>query len=172
MTGSTSGVPARARWVVEQLPIEPGHSVLEVGGSPGAAASLVCARLDTGRMLVVERSAVGARRTIARNSEHVHAGRLEVQHTELADLEGHQGRFDLAFSLNVNLFWTSPATRELEVLRRVLRPGGLLVVAYGSEVPSGVDRPLQCAEQHLLAAGFEQVRRIDGDDAAAVSAWL
>jgi hypothetical protein len=172
MGGQRDRAPDRIRWLVDELPLRADHRVLEVGGAPGVAAALVCPVLDAGSMLVVERSTAGVRRIVDRNAEHVRSGRLEVRHAELADLApGSEGAapegFDLAFAVNVNVFWTGPAAGELEVLAALLRPGAPLFVAYGAEVPSGVDRPVGRAEQHLRAAGFEGVHRRSGKAGAA-----
>jgi hypothetical protein len=176
MGGQRDRVPDRIRWVVDELPLRADHRVLEVGGAPGVAAALVCASLDAGRMLVVERSAAGVRRIVERNAEHVRSGRLEVRHAALAELAPEPDGaapagaapdgFDLAFAVDVNVFWTGTADRELRLLAALLRPGAPLFVAYGAEVPSGVDRPVVLAEQHLRAAGFEDVHRRSGEAGA------
>jgi hypothetical protein len=54
-------VPERIRWAFETLAIEPDDRLLEIGGGPGVAASLVCERLDRGSLLLIDRSANGDR---------------------------------------------------------------------------------------------------------------
>jgi hypothetical protein len=43
--------------------------------------------------------------------------------------------FDKVFAVNVNVFWTSAADKELDLVRRCLRPGGTLYLCY--EAPGG-----------------------------------
>jgi SAM-dependent methyltransferase len=74
---------------------------------------------------------VAIERSTRRNQPYVDAGRLELRRCTLAGLEVPDGSFDVAFSVNVNLFWTGPAQPELDVLHRALRPGGRLHVLYG-----------------------------------------
>jgi SAM-dependent methyltransferase len=124
-------VPERVRWAVDQLPLRPGRRVLEVGCGSGAAAGLVCARTGGGHVLALDRSATAVTRTVERNLGAVRAGVLTVRQVALAELSVPAASFDVAFAVDVNLFWTTPADAELSVLRQALAPGGTLLVAYG-----------------------------------------
>jgi SAM-dependent methyltransferase len=128
------GVPERIRWAIETLDIEEADRVLEIGGGPGVAASIICERLDTGRMVLIDRSATAIERTRRRNAEHVSSGLLELETVALGDFEPGDSRFDKAFAVNVNVFWTGPATEELARVREALAPGGTLFLFY--ETPS------------------------------------
>jgi SAM-dependent methyltransferase len=130
----TRGIPERIRWAVETLAAGGADRVLEIGGGPGVAASLICERLDSGRMLLIDRSATAIERTRGRNPEHVASGRLALETVALGDFEPGDRRFDKAFAVNVNVFWTSPATEELARVREALAPGGTLFLFY--ETPS------------------------------------
>jgi hypothetical protein len=46
-------IPGRIRWAVETLAVEPGDRLLEIEGGPRLAASLVCERLDRGKVFAV-----------------------------------------------------------------------------------------------------------------------
>jgi SAM-dependent methyltransferase len=138
-------VPERIGWAVELLDVAPRDRILELGCGPGVAARLVCDRLDgldgDGRLTAIDRSAVAVQRARERNAEHVTAGRLVVEQVELAKLEGEPDRFDKAFAVNVNVFWTSPADAECAVLTRALRPGGTLLLVYAGPPPAAGARP-------------------------------
>jgi cyclopropane fatty-acyl-phospholipid synthase-like methyltransferase len=98
------------------------------------AASIVCERLETGRMLLIDRSATAIERTRRRNAEHVSSGRLELETVDLRDFEARGRRFDKVFAVNVNIFWTTRATDELARVREALAPGSRLFLFY--ETPS------------------------------------
>ncbi|HWM02058.1 MAG TPA: class I SAM-dependent methyltransferase [Actinophytocola sp.] len=148
-------VPDRIRWAVEVVDPAPAQDILEVGCGPGVAAALVCERLTTGRMLAVDRSPVAVARTLARNATHVESGRLAVRQSELDTLDVSSVA-DKAFTVNVNVFWTRDAGRELAALRHALRVGGRLYVLYGGG-PTGADRVTPVIGAALAAHGFTDV---------------
>jgi cyclopropane fatty-acyl-phospholipid synthase-like methyltransferase len=127
-------IPERIRWAVEALAVEPGDRLLEIGGGPGVAASLVCQRLDYGTLLLIDRSPTAIERTRRRNAEHVASGRLALETVNVASFDPGEARFDKVFAVNVNVFWTTPATEELARIRRALDHEGRLFLFY--ETPS------------------------------------
>jgi SAM-dependent methyltransferase len=169
---SGSGVPERLRWAVRLLDPQPGERILEVGCGPGVAAALVCARLTGGLLVATDRSATAVERTSRRNAGHVDAGRLVVVQAALADLPAPDepfARIDKAFCVNVNLFWTGPAERELAVLRRALRPGGTLHVLFGAGGPTSGERVLSPVSAALREHGFTDVSAVEDEDGLGVS---
>ena len=148
-------IPDRVRWAVEQLRLQSDHRVLEIGGGPGAAAELICPRLNRGWLLGLDRSAVAIERTRRRSQAHLDSGRLRLQHAELRDLDVPAGSVDVAFSLNVNLFWTGSADVELGRLFHALAPGGRLLIMYGPG-PAGSDhqRVLTRVQDAVAASPF------------------
>jgi cyclopropane fatty-acyl-phospholipid synthase-like methyltransferase len=136
-------IPDRICWAVETLAVEPSDRLLEIGGGPGVAASLVCERLNRGRLLLIDRSATAIDRTRSRNREHVASGRLKLETVDLGDFEPGEARFDKVFAINVNVFWTTPAREELARIREALEHDGRLFLFY--ETPG--------AEQARQASG-------------------
>jgi len=125
-----AGPPARLQWAVQLLEVAPDDQVLEIGCGPGVAVALVCERLTSGRITAVDRSATAVERTTRRNEAHIASGRAVVEHCAVADLGGRRGRFDKIFAVNVNLFWVRPADTEIDLMRRLLRPDGVLRLFY------------------------------------------
>jgi SAM-dependent methyltransferase len=166
-------VPDRIAWAVELLDPAPGDRILEFGCGPGVAAHLVANRLDGGHLTAIDRSATAVERARARNADHLAAGRLTVEQVDLAGFRGEPARFDKAFAVNVNVFWTSPADPECRVLARVLRPGGLLLLVYGGPSPGDPrdvgGRVASTLEPHGFAA---QVVRHPGGALLAIAARL
>ncbi|HKX67761.1 MAG TPA: class I SAM-dependent methyltransferase [Intrasporangium sp.] len=158
-------VPPRFAAAVALLNVKPGDTVLEVGGGTGISAALICSRLDGGRLdggrlIALDRSATATARTVDRNRDHVADDRLEALTAALRDLDGHDDTVDRALALNVNAFWTGPADAELEVLRRVLRPGGFVVLAWTRNGPQPGSRIVEAARDGLARHRFTDIEAI------------
>lgn len=125
-------VPERARWAVELLAVQPADDILEIGSGPGHAIALVCARLSTGTITAIDRSAIAVARARARNAACIAAGRARIETQTLTDADVGR-RFAKIFAINVNAFWTAPAP-SLAALGRLLNDRGRTYLVY--EPPS------------------------------------
>ena len=149
-------VPERIRWAVETLAVEPGDRLLEIGGGPGVAASLVCERLEGGSLRLIDRSATAIERTRRRNEDHVAAGRLALETVDLASFDPGKARFDKVFAINVNVFWTTPATEELARIRTALGEDGRVFLFYETPSPARARQAIGRAGDALGANGFRE----------------
>jgi trans-aconitate methyltransferase len=133
----SGAVPERLKAAVEILDLRPDDAVMEIGCGRGVAAALICERLTQGRLLAIDRSATAVAAARECNADAVAAGRADFRHTALADVvPAGPGTYAKILAVNVNLFWTGPATRELAIVAQLLRPGGQLVLCF--EPPPGV----------------------------------
>ncbi|GIF74311.1 SAM-dependent methyltransferase [Asanoa siamensis] len=148
----------RIRWSVEQVDPGPGEQILEIGCGGGTAAALVCARFEAvgGGLTAIDRSATAVKKTLARNASCVAAGRLTVVQAAFTSGEvGGLGPFDKIFSINVNLFWTTPAREEIALLRRLLVPGGTMFACWGrGPTPGRSDEIAARTAARFTDAGF------------------
>jgi SAM-dependent methyltransferase len=145
----------RLLWAVDVLDVQPGDRVLEVGCGHGVAASLVCERLDGGRLTAIDRSAKMIDMAVRRNEEHVAAGRaaFETVALERADLGAE--RFDKVFGVHVAALWRSD--EALAVVREHLAPGGALYVfsqAPGWKRAADARGPVEQVAAALRGRGF------------------
>jgi len=134
-------VTDRLRAVVDGLGVGPGDRVLEIGCGHGIAATLVCERLDGGRLTAVDRSPKMIEAARRRNAAYVEAGTAEFLVARLEDLDLGERRFDTIFAVRVGLFHREPE-RARALAERWLAPGGTLHVAYDSAIsrPSAAER--------------------------------
>ncbi len=119
----------RLRAVVERLALRPADRVLEIGCGHGVAATLVCERLDGGRLTAIDRSPKMIEAARRRNAAHVAAGRAEFLVAALEDLDLGERRFDLVFAVRVGLFDREPE-RARALAARWLAPGGRIVATF------------------------------------------
>jgi precorrin-6B methylase 2 len=114
-------VSPRLLAVVNALPLKPYSRVLEIGCGPGAAAREVAARLDTGHILAVDRSATAIARATAGAAQAIAAGRMSVRQVAAEDfvLEAGEQPYDLVFAIRVGgLDGRHPGVGRL-ILRRL-----------------------------------------------------
>jgi cyclopropane fatty-acyl-phospholipid synthase-like methyltransferase len=122
----------RLRAVVDELGIRPRDRVLEIGCGHGVAATMVCERLDGGRLTAIDRSAKMIEAAARRNAASVEAGKAEFLGASLEDLDLGDRRFDVIFAVRVGLF-----QREPELARRFVDPW----LAPGGNVRAFFDPP-------------------------------
>jgi hypothetical protein len=77
-------------------------------------------------LLLIDRSATAIEHTRRRNPEYVGSGRHALETVDVADFRPGTARFDKVFAVNVNVFWTTPATEELARICRALERDGRL----------------------------------------------
>jgi ubiquinone/menaquinone biosynthesis C-methylase UbiE len=156
----TTAVPARIRWALELLDVQPDDWLLELGCGSGVAVSLACETLREGQIVAIDRSPAMVDRAVRRNEPHVVSGRAAILLGEVTTLDLPEGGFTKLLAINVNLFWTRSPAPELGRIARLLAPGGLLTLVY--EVPSAA-RATAIAETvraQLVSAGFGGVRGV------------
>jgi ubiquinone/menaquinone biosynthesis C-methylase UbiE len=121
----------RLRSIVDQLDIRPDDRVLEIGCGHGVAATLVCERLETGRLTAIDRSPKMIETAEHRNTAYVDAGRAEFLVARLEDMDLGERRFDKVFAVRVGLFHREPA-RARALTDRWLAPGGTVQAFFDS----------------------------------------
>lgn len=151
---AVQSIPARIRWAVDFMDVQPGDHVLEIGCGPGAAAELICQRLETGKLFAIDRSESGVDRTRRRCKRFVDAGRLTVRQIDLATLRVPVKRLHKVFAFNVNLFWVRECQDEVALLHERVLPGGVVHLFYDASRPEQVPEMKEKASAALAAGGF------------------
>jgi ubiquinone/menaquinone biosynthesis C-methylase UbiE len=119
----------RLRSIVDELDIQPGDRVLEIGCGHGVAATFVCDRLDGGHLTAIDRSQKMIEAAARRNAAHVEAGRAEFIVASLEEVDLGERRFDKVFAVRVGLFHRDP-DRAHSIVNRWLAPGGKLMAFF------------------------------------------
>ncbi|MBM0255773.1 methyltransferase domain-containing protein [Micromonospora sp. 4G55] len=100
MPGSLS---PRLAAIVNALPIQPHSRVLEIGCGPGAAARAVAARLTTGHILAIDRSATAIAQAEAAAVDEIRSGRMSVRRVAAEDfvLQTQEEPYEIVFAVRV-----------------------------------------------------------------------
>jgi cyclopropane fatty-acyl-phospholipid synthase-like methyltransferase len=148
----------RLVWAVELLDLAPDDHVLEVGCGHGVAVTLVCERLDGGRITAIDRSPTMVRMATSRNAEHVARGTAVIRTGALADADLGDQRFDKVFAVHVGAF-TRPDAPELTIVRRHLAPAGRLHLVYHPPMSRTAHEVADALAASLPAHGFAVTTR-------------
>lgn len=149
-----------AAQIVDVLDPDPTDSVLEVGFGPGVGIERAASVVTDGRVAGVDYSDTMVDRARRRNAGAIDAGRVDLRYGSADALPFEDDAFDKAFSINSLHVW--PDQRAgLREIRRVLRPGGTVIIALTSHA----GRPDADLDRLFRDAGFENVRRVTGIDA-------
>lgn len=170
---------ARFEWFADLMGVRADDRVLEFGPGTGASLPRIADRLRSGRIVGLDRSATAIGRAQERCAAEIADGRVRLVEaaigpastsTVLAQLDGDR-RFDLVFAVNVNLFWTGPATAAWSMIRECLSPTGRLWLCYGYGSPTDPPTsPKPTPDQlttRFAAAGFRCEITTSGDLLAA-----
>jgi SAM-dependent methyltransferase len=164
-----------ARAAFELLELAPADAVLELGCGSGRLLSAVAARLREGLAVGIDPSELMVRHARARNRRWIALGRTEVRGGHSGDLSAFaDGRFDKVYGTHVVYFWREPR-RDLAEIRRVLRPGGRLLLGFfpadgGEGTPARF--PAESALELLAAAGFADLRAERRPAGARALVWI
>jgi SAM-dependent methyltransferase len=126
----------RLEAIVDALPLLPDSRVLEIGCGPGAAARAVSARLETGRVLAIDRSAAAIAQARAAGADEIAAGRLELRQVAAEDfvLEAGEDPYDIVFAVRVGAIdgrHPRAGERVLERIAQATTPGARLFIDGG-----------------------------------------
>lgn len=151
----------RNAWAVSLLDVQRDDRVLEIGFGPGIAIQELSARAPEGYVCGLDHSAVMVRQAARRNADGVRRGQVDLRLGSAESLPAFEAPFDKVLAVNVTLFWERPV-ELLGRLRRVLRTGGRIALAFQPRGPDATDEAAATTGQELVAAlrdaGFSQVR--------------
>ena len=119
----------RLERIVARLDVGPDDRVLEIGCGHGVAATLVCDRLEGGRLTAIDRSPKMIAAATRRNAAYVAAGKAEFLLMHLEQLDLGDRRFDAIFAVRVGLFHREPE-RARAIVEPWLAPGGTVFTLY------------------------------------------
>jgi ubiquinone/menaquinone biosynthesis C-methylase UbiE len=135
--------------VVDVLAVQPGHDVLEIGYGPGGLIRLLAERTDAASIRGVDPSPEMRDQASRHNRKAVRTGRVALD-LGTADRTGlPDASLDRVVSVNNVAIWPD-VEAAVDELHRVLRPGGIVVIAWhGGTSPSRIARSLRLPDDQL-----------------------
>jgi arsenite methyltransferase len=124
MNGGNRQVNLRS---LEALEVEPGQRVLEVGFGGGATLEILLQEKACSYVGGLDPSPEMVRAAERRFASWIAEGRMAVRRGEAGAIPWADAELDRVLSVNSMFYWPDPARGAREI-RRVLRPGGLLVL--------------------------------------------
>jgi len=124
------------RSCIDQLPLQPGDKVLEIG--PGGGAHLPYLREKTGALHYTGADISETMIHMATEANKALIGKGLASFSQLTIQDGYAGlpfadnSFDSIFTVNTIYFWDNAAAQALE-LYRVLKPGGIFLTCFATE---------------------------------------
>lgn len=149
----------RIAWAVSELDVRTSDHVLEIGFGPGVALKRIAALATRGRSAGVELSALMLAQASRRLAPEIAAGLVDLRHGSVSSLDFDDGSFDKVLAINTMMFCPDPASDLLEVAR-VLKPGGLLLVAqqpHGARDEEAVGKVGQRIRNTMQQAGLDNL---------------
>jgi ubiquinone/menaquinone biosynthesis C-methylase UbiE len=153
------------RWVRGALEPSPGERILDLGCGHGRTLAHVARAAAPGLVVGVDPSKVMRRVARRHLRTQIRAGQVRVEPGDSGSIPAPDAAFDKAYTVHTLYFWPD-LDAGLRELHRVLRPGGLLLLAFhtsenaarAAELPSPVYtlRPCQEVIDALVRAGFSQ----------------
>ena len=120
--------------VYQRLMLRDHDRILEIGFGNGRLLPALMALADDMTYVGLDRAKTMVTEATAHNAELVAAARASFRLGSAESIPCKDESFDRAFAVNVVYFWPEPV-RALAEMRRVLRPGGLSIVASAIMAP-------------------------------------
>jgi len=170
-------------WGLAHVTVEPRFTVLDVGCGGGRTVGKLAAIAAQGKVHGIDYSQASVAASRRHNAQAIGDGRVEIHLADVGRLPFPDNTFDLVTGVETHFWWPDIAAGVREI-RRVLKPGGTLILI--AEVYKGADAftsrvcekqapitgmKMLTPDEHrelLASAGFADVQI----DALAAKGWI
>jgi SAM-dependent methyltransferase len=114
-------------WGLNKIRIEKQFTILDVGCGGGRTISKLAAIASEGTVYGIDYSTGSVAASRAKNAQLIQAGRVDIQKASVSQLPFPDHRFDLVTAVETQYYWPD-LVNDMKEIRRVLKPGGTLVV--------------------------------------------
>ena len=114
-------------WGLSNVTISSRDMILDVGCGGGRTISKLAARATEGKVVGLDYSEVSVAMATKLNAHRIKTGRVEIYEGSVLQLPFQPEMFDLVTAVETH-FWWSDLPGGMREIRRVLKPGGALVI--------------------------------------------
>lgn len=119
----------RADWTFDNLQLQSGDNLLEIGYGPGVTLKKVANQLTFGSIVGIDHSEIMLKQASKRNKQHIKNAKIKLEQGTIWDLEYPDNYFTTIYGSNVHFFWKNPV-EEFSELVKLLKPNGKLVMVF------------------------------------------
>jgi ubiquinone/menaquinone biosynthesis C-methylase UbiE len=139
-------------WGLNPISVTTSGTILDVGCGGGRTISKLAARAPQGKVYGIDHSSESVAAATKTNAESIGAGRVQIQHASLSELPFPDDLFDLVTAVETHFWWPDMPAGMREI-RRVLKPGGALVIV-GEMYKGATTKTAQIAENTSTKQGW------------------
>jgi ubiquinone/menaquinone biosynthesis C-methylase UbiE len=114
-------------WGLQQVTIEKDFRILDIGCGGGRTIQKLAAVATEGHVCGVDYANGSVAVSRAKNAALIKDGRVEISQASVSELPFPDNQFDLALAVETQYYWPD-LVNDMKEVRRVLKPGGRLVV--------------------------------------------
>jgi len=114
-------------WGLQHVSIEKNFSVLDIGCGGGRTIQKLAAVATEGLVCGVDYASGSVAASRSKNARLIESGRVQISEASVSRLPFPDETFDLATAIETQYYWPDPLN-DMKEVRRVLKPGGRLVV--------------------------------------------
>jgi SAM-dependent methyltransferase len=114
-------------WGLSHVRIEKTFTALDVGCGGGRTIQSLSMLASEGKVFGIDYSATSVAASRATNAQLIEAGRVDIQQGTVSHMPYPDRSFDIVSAVETHYYWPSPVS-DLQAIRRVLKPGGQVVI--------------------------------------------
>jgi ubiquinone/menaquinone biosynthesis C-methylase UbiE len=129
-------------WGLKHAAIEKNYTILDVGCGGGRTVNKLAAIAPEGKIYGIDHSEASVAASQRTNARWIETGRVQVRHAPVSQLPFPNDMFDLVTAVETHFYWPDLPSDMREV-RRVLKPGGMLLIIAEAYRGGKYDKRLQ-----------------------------
>jgi ubiquinone/menaquinone biosynthesis C-methylase UbiE len=133
-------------WGLTHVSVRARDVILDAGCGGGKTVARLAAIATEGKTYGIDHSADSVAASRRTNRRSIASGRVDIQQGSVSHLPFPDGMFDLVTAVETHYYWPD-LNADLREIRRVVKPGGILVIIAEAYKGGKYDRLLQNLEK-------------------------